>query len=112
MKSGAAHCEQHPDLMAGTKTSLAAFPPITEPFGTLCEVPPAGFEPPHTAPEAVADSGVSLVQASAWHPVKGAPPPSGRDARAAECVQMPRRVSVAGGGEALVDVVVASCSLG
>src|SRR5690606_36537886 len=36
------------------KTPTAAFPLVTGSLGTSCKVPPAGFEPAHTAPEAVA----------------------------------------------------------
>lgn len=36
------------------KTPSSAFPLVTGSLGTSCWVPPAGFEPAHTAPEAVA----------------------------------------------------------
>lgn len=36
------------------KTPFSAFPLVTGSLGTSYRVPPAGFEPAHTAPEAVA----------------------------------------------------------
>ena len=47
------------------KTPTSALLLVAGSVGTYCEVPPAGFEPAHTAPEAVAKAHVSAGQSAA-----------------------------------------------